>query len=478
MRVPTSNCYQTDIETIWAFNGMQLKRFHGYGINGYLNLDLDFFEDLTFLTGINGTGKTSALNAIASLLMPRLDYLGSQTFEKLSLIIENDGETVILSAVQHELDTVVSCSKFPGEDIVFEPFDDPMDYPDYKSAEMEQRYYKELQERHSRHPVMEFILGLPTPMFLGLDRRSRSFEIEPRMNRAVGRRNLKRKKNVFGSSLSGSLSEALYFAERRIWEINRRKVSLDRKFRDNLIDELLNFPPIDFRALITDAELVEPKKLREARKNVYKIPELLQVSGEEITSRLGKLFEFIEENMVIARQSRSSEVEDDEPWNDENFEARLVLAHNKANIDKINALSRMVSQYTANLRNMFSRVDEFVALVNSFIHDSNKTLEYDESGSLSFRVGEEHVERDLRTLSSGEIQLIVIFAHLYFNPETERANVFIIDEPELSLHVQWQAKFVDALITASRDTQFVMATHSPTVIMNRVDHCEEIVSKL
>ncbi|MBL3598162.1 ATP-binding protein, partial [Rhodovulum sulfidophilum] len=236
---------------------------------------------------------------------------------------------------------------------------------------------------------------------------------------------------------------------------------------------LLNFPPIDFTGLIRDSELVEPKRLREAKKNVYRIPDLLQVSGNEITSKLGRLFEFIEEKMVVAQQPMSPDAED-EPWTDPTFEARLVLAHNKANIDKINALSKMVSQYTANLRNMFSRVDEFVILVNSFIQDSNKRLEYDESGALSFRVGYDHVERDLRTLSSGEIQIIVIFAHLYFNPETKRANVFIIDEPELSLHVQWQAKFVDALIEASHDTQFVMATHSPTVIMNRIDHCVEM----
>lgn len=96
---------------------------------------------------------------------------------------------------------------------------------------------------------------------------------------------------------------------------------------------------------------------------------------------------------------------------------------------------------------------------------------------MSFRVGDEVTERDLRTLSSGEIQLIVIFAHLYFNPETEKANIFIIDEPELSLHVQWQAKFVDAVLGASSNTQFIMASHSPTIIMNRLEFCKEIAAR-
>ena len=164
----------------------------------------------------------------------------------------------------------------------------------------------------------------------------------------------------------------------------------------------------------------------------------------------------------------------DEPWNTPAFEARLTLAHNKSNIDKINVLSHMVSSYTNNLKEIYSRVDEFTQTVNDFIKDSGKTLEHDETGELIFRVGNEPIGRDIRTLSSGEIQLIVIFAHLYFNPETEKANVFIIDEPELSLHVQWQEKFVNSLLKASKATQFIMATHSPTVLIGRVDHCIEI----
>jgi len=177
--------------------------------------------------------------------------------------------------------------------------------------------------------------------------------------------------------------------------------------------------------------------------------------------------------MQVAQNPKESDISD-EPWNDPAFEARLTLAHNKSNIDKINLLSEMVSSYTNNLKNIFSHVDEFIKLVNDFIEDSGKTLQYDETGDLVFCVGSDPVGRDLRTLSSGEVQLIVIFAHLYFNPETEKANVFIIDEPELSLHVQWQEKFVNSLLKASKDTQFIMATHSPTVIIGRTNNCIEI----
>ncbi|MBL3597867.1 hypothetical protein JMM63_20315, partial [Rhodovulum sulfidophilum] len=208
---------------------MRLRRFHGIGLNGYLTIDLDFHEDLTFLTGINGTGKTSALNAMASLLMPRLDFLAIQTFKKLSLVINADGENVILAAAQDESGTYISCTRFPGEEIYFQPYEDNIGYPQYKQIELEHEYYREIQEKFSSHPVMQFIMQLPTPMFLGLDRRSRSVDFAPRDVRPTSRRLAKRAANVFGSSLSDSLSEALHLAERSIFEVERRKLNLDRE---------------------------------------------------------------------------------------------------------------------------------------------------------------------------------------------------------------------------------------------------------
>ncbi len=459
---------------------MILRKFSGTAVNGYLDFDIDFFEDLTFLTGINGTGKTSALNSIASLLMPRLDFLATQSFDSVSVTIE-DGENdapVILLAEQSTSDTTLSCSRYPNETLTFQPFGDIDDYPTSRIRELEKEYYKGILDDKSQHPVIKFIQNLPTPMFLGLDRRSRSLEADYRYLPSYSRtrRTIIRKQNVFGSSLSESLDEAMYFAVRSITENLRRKSLLDRQFRDNLVLELLNFPPVDFEGLMSENEVVDPKTLSKAKENIYKIPKLLGVSGDEILSRINELFEFIEEKMSIVQASKSTGYED-EPWNDPTFEARLALAHNKTNIDKINALSEMVSIYTMSSNDIFHRADEFVKVINSFIQDSGKTLKYNETGDLSFYVGEDDTKRDLRTLSSGEIQLIVIFAHLYFNPETEKANVFVIDEPELSLHVQWQEKFVDALLKVSSTTQFVMATHSPTIIIGKVEKCIEIVSR-
>ena len=70
--------------------------------------------------------------------------------------------------------------------------------------------------------------------------------------------------------------------------------------------------------------------------------------------------------------------------------------------------------------------------------------------------------------------MFVILTHLSFNPQAQGDTVFIIDEPELSLHIQWQELFVDSVIAANPDVQYVMATHSPSIILDRVDKCVDL----
>ena len=67
-------------------------------------------------------------------------------------------------------------------------------------------------------------------------------------------------------------------------------------------------------------------------------------------------------------------------------------------------------------------------------------------------------------LSSGEQQLYTKFSYLItIDPQH---SVILIDEPELSLHPQWQNNFVKMLKTIGKSNQFILATHSPYIINN------------
>jgi predicted ATP-binding protein involved in virulence len=93
-----------------------------------------------------------------------------------------------------------------------------------------------------------------------------------------------------------------------------------------------------------------------------------------------------------------------------------------------------------------------------------KELKIDEKKGLII-IGKDG-EIDLTQLSSGEQHELVMFYDLIFKVEPN--TLVMIDEPELSLHITWQNKFIDELKQIVEQAQFdvLIATHSPTIVGN------------
>ena len=188
------------------------------------------------------------------------------------------------------------------------------------------------------------------------------------------------------------------------------------------------------------------------------------------SSKIAPVINFLDQTLKKIRKSKDS--------TDEGQYALFEWTFNKTNIDKLNALSEIIASYNNKVSKIKGHTNDYLETINRFMLDSGKKIVFNSSGSLRFVLQKKKEdERHINTLSSGEIQLVVILTHLYFNPEVEQANVFIIDEPELSLHVQWQEKFVAGIMEASRETQYILATHSPTIILDKVRNCIEISQK-
>ena len=77
-----------------------------------------------------------------------------------------------------------------------------------------------------------------------------------------------------------------------------------------------------------------------------------------------------------------------------------------------------------------------------------------------------HLETDeivgIEVLSSGEKQLFIILGEALL--QEERPVVFISDEPELSLHVSWQAALFEHIRSLNGSCQIISATHSPDIV--------------
>ena len=66
-------------------------------------------------------------------------------------------------------------------------------------------------------------------------------------------------------------------------------------------------------------------------------------------------------------------------------------------------------------------------------------------------------------LSSGEKQMLVILLTVLVREGTH--SVLFMDEPEASLHIEWQQKLIGMIRRLNPDVQLILSTHSPAVIM-------------
>lgn len=94
---------------------------------------------------------------------------------------------------------------------------------------------------------------------------------------------------------------------------------------------------------------------------------------------------------------------------------------------------------------------------------TNKRIEFSEPG---IQVHVEDGDIGLDLLSSGEKHILRILIECL----AARSNCLIIDEPELSLHIDWQRALADSLHTINPNAQAILATHSPDIMAEVPDN--------
>lgn len=124
---------------------------------------------------------------------------------------------------------------------------------------------------------------------------------------------------------------------------------------------------------------------------------------------------------------------------------------------------------------LLQRIELFKDVVNSRF--SYKKFHISKDDGFLFHSDHGGLSVPLRALSSGEQHELVLAYQLLF--QAKRGSLIFIDEPELSLHVTWQRQFLEDIARISRvaDLDFLIATHSPSIIHNRRDLMVSLAEK-
>jgi len=459
---------------------MKINSFKAKGVHDYLNFDIQFFSDLTFLIGINGSGKTSALKLILGLTSPSFNYLNQIDYEYCEVICSTNKEEkdIIIRAEQNKKDSsfiltlTLSNEFFPSEAIPVKRFlrnlDDPYD-PEEISL-LEQRH----KEFFDSLDVTKKIRDLATPKFLGLDRRiyeGRLIDQRYRNKRFTSpsyrRRNLE--KYLETPAIDSSLEEVQTLVFDYIRKISQQQSQFSEDFKQKIFSQSFSFVTDYKPGIIPTTE-----KIEERRQEVLNAIENLGIKYLNYSVN-----SFFDDILTITKKIESfTEEEKDLTTNTYNKEYLNILIkwnNNGSQLKRIDDLISYSQEYQKKITELRSPMKRLENITSNFLKEGKKKLLIELDGEIKVELRNKKTA-NVFELSSGEKQIIIMIAHLIFEEDQKDSGIFIIDEPELSLHIAWQEIFVNSIIQSSPKTQFILATHSPSIIaeVDKEKYCQDL----
>jgi len=453
---------------------MKIIELHAENVHGYLPINIKLFDDLTFLTGLNGSGKTTALRLLMALLTPNIEELAAIDYSKVVVTVKN-GSLINIQSTKTANHLMLSISnreetlKIPGADLEF-----------LREGPRRDGSHSPVIRRYLAHPVYQTIKKMPAPMFLGLDRRffipRGTIEDAEDMNRReyISRRYWQDEPNHKNTAFANSLMEVNYLVITRMQDIRSKQEKLDERLRANFFTKAFEYKPsVNVGGKIQLPSRSELNAYREQLNKIEQASEGVKIPVPEIQSALTLFFEkmsLVVDSLEKSGKSKANKKKASEKANSTQaiFDPEFIeWIINKPQVDRIIEHLHTLEKYIEDRNALPDPIDRFLMLVNQFFTQTNKKVSVAITGQLTVSIDDSDLPRSIGALSSGEGQLMVMLAHLSLNQSLTGSGVFIVDEPELSLHLAWQEKFVDAIQEANPNVQIILATHSPAIILDR-----------
>ena len=103
----------------------------------------------------------------------------------------------------------------------------------------------------------------------------------------------------------------------------------------------------------------------------------------------------------------------------------------------------------------------FQDIIDELFSETGKRIIRTENEIRFTQIGETLVPYQL---SSGEKQMLAILLTVLV--EDNENYVLFMDEPEVSLHVEWQQRLIELILSLNPNVQIILTTHSPALVMN------------
>jgi len=409
-------------------------------------------EGITFVHGPNGCGKTTSLKLIAAFIEWDLAVLNEINFDGFEIFFNTNKRIQLKKTTQkktfeeEEIEVpVLSFALFDGEESI-DSFEVTKNVKEVRIPPSQiDEYIPFLHQIGARH-----YLNSRT------DERMTYHEVIERFSHRLPFGNRKKRPEWLHELQEGA---KLHFVQtQRLLKVTNSRRGTHREERDvsNVIDIYSSEMKERISMLLARSAAVSQSKDRSFPQRLLSMKLDEGLSEEKIRTE----YQSTEEKIQALMASGLIEQEKNISLPSKKFEAteKKVLSLYLQDInEKLEVFDRLAVQ-----------VETLLKVVSKKLRNKKLKVSPSEGFLIETTQGEKYTLKP-EQLSSGEQHQIVLFYELIF--KTTENSFFLIDEPEISLHIDWQRQFLSDISEIAKlgNHSFLVATHSPQIIGARRD---------
>jgi predicted ATPase len=411
-----------------------MYKIQNVNIDGFwhrCNAMCDFNTNVNIIIGKNGTGKTTFMNILHAILVVDLDGINNNDFDAIEIHLLSNGKKRTVKAKKIDNDKYlfsmveyqISQKKYNVRVISSDDIRVSMNY---------RRHAQEKSEEVRR--ALEDIVSVSSLSVYRL-RNDDEYEVRDRHGSRVI------------SPVDYRLSKVLRGLTRYQLSLSQDAREISTKLQKDVLASILYEEEDENQSRYT----LDFEKDKE-RSNLISAYAQLNAIDKDVRKKITFHVNAIDSAIKEIKSTFDNEEESSAKPPGNAFKSLEALRKSR----NIIQMSLSAEKQT---KSVFSQIDLFLETIKSFI--SNKDFKF-ESGDLRISNKQGLIPHD--RLSSGEKQLLILLTEALL--QNQKTHIFLADEPELSLHIEWQRQVIPAIRKLNPQAQIIVATHSPEVASN------------
>jgi len=402
----------------------KIKKVGIKGFWGNYIVENNFYKDINIFIGENGTGKTTFINIIQAALSVNIEILNKYKFSSIELVLYNQKDEMLIKVIKEEESSRI---QYNFDNMVYSIPNIPVEVrtKKYSRRQGSNMYFNSTEHVEVFEHITKFVnivaLSVDRTIYGNGYRYSRDYNDFAIQEGSVN----ERLNNLIDKFMNYKLNLEI-----------KTKIS-SSKFQKEVLKSILyneDIDKIDLRILKDNSNFIEEKE------GLYKAYNLLGVLDEDVSNKIDNHIKAIED-VYSKYKNGNLEINDIFP---------IAL------LSRTKHLVKLTIDIEKNKQEIYKPLKDFERVLNKFI--KNKEFKFD---SNKFIILKDRKPLNIYELSSGEKQIMILLIETLL--QRGKPCIFIADEPELSLHIDWQEKILPTLRELNNKAQIIVATHSPEI---------------